>query len=249
MAAPSKEFTNRGMTTLHSSQRLLILLALLALPLGALGAEQIPADQDHRGIVFFEPYQVFPEKRPGNGIYLRNRLLFTFPGHTIVYLLPLALEGRFVYSAINPGGRAILGVFLLPSDRSPRVTRIAQDFYYAVIVIEEIVIKKMFRLMPNNSIADLLPQSKTADGVTAGVPGVAFYHVSTVERTIQNGRSLNRFGLRLHLALFSEERLRTLDYPVYNTLPSLTLSWADETTLQYTLADGRVEAVSISQFQ
>jgi len=249
MAAPYQEFANRDMTTLHSSLRLLIVLALLALPLGALGAEQHPADQDHRGIVFFEPYQVFPEKRPGNGIYLRNRLLFTLPGHTLVYLLPLALEGRFVYLATDPGGRSVLGVFLLPTDRPPRVTRIAEDFYYAVIVVEEIVVKKMFRVMSNHSIADLLPQSKTADGVTPGVPGVAFYHVSTVERTIQNGRSVNRFGLRLHLALFSEERLRTLDYPVFNTLPSLTMTWADETTLQFALADGRVEAVSISQFQ
>ena len=45
----------------------------------------------------------------------------------------------------------------------------------------------------------------------------------------------------LHVAMFNEERLRSLDYPITNTLPSLQLDWNGDTdTTPITLAYFRV---------
>ncbi|MCZ6728306.1 MAG: hypothetical protein O7C61_01225, partial [SAR324 cluster bacterium] len=118
-----------------------------------------------------------------------------------------------------------------------------------VIVMEEIVYKKICRIVQDDTIEDLLPRSKTADGVTAGEPGVLFYHVASANTVEQDGRTIYQFSLRLHLLLFNEERLRNLDYPIVNTLPRVKLSWKDDTSVEYQLADGTVEALSLAQFQ
>ena len=72
---------------------------------------------------------------------------------------------------------------------------------------------------------DVLPRSKTADGMTPGEFGLLFYHVSGAETSEQDGQTIYQFNLKLHLLMYEEERLRNLDYPVTNTLPRLKLAW------------------------
>jgi hypothetical protein len=221
---------------------------LLALAPSGWAARELPTDPAHRGIVPFGPYQIFPENRPGNGVYLNNRLVLSVPEHTITGVKPLVKEGRFAYVVRSRFGGTELGVYLPTAEPPPRIKPIAEGFYHAVVVIDGTVYKKLFRLV-RDTIVDLLPNSKTADGMTVGAPGILFYHVSSVATEEQDGRLVNQFGLRLHLALFEEERLRHLDYPIMNTLPRLELAWNGDTGIEVRLADGRVEVLSISQFQ
>ena len=225
-------------------------LAGLALLLASTGwaGRQFPTDTAHRGIVPTGPYQIFPENRPGNGVYLDNRLLLSITEHTITAVKPLAKEGAFVYLLQKPEGGFDLGVQLDSAEPKPRITEVARNFYHAVIVIDGVVYKKFFRVV-RAGIVDLLPNSKTVDGMTVGGPGVLFYHVASMSQGDQDGRVVNQFGLKLHLALFEEERLRNLDYPIQNTLPRLKLAWRGDTDIEVHLADGRVEILSISQFQ
>ena len=204
---------------------------------------------EHKGIVKAGPYQMFPENRPGNGIYLKNHLLVSSPGNTIIQVLPLAKEGRFIYLTRDAAGQYKVGVRLTPSDPPPRLKRLADGLYYAVMVIEEVVYKKVYRVVQDGTIVDVLPRSKTADGMTAGGTGLLFYHVSGAETIEQDGRTIYQFALRLHLLMYQEERLRNLDYPVINTLPRLQLAWKNDASVEYTLADGRVEVLSTAQFQ
>ncbi|MEE8395009.1 MAG: hypothetical protein V3S29_03070 [bacterium] len=225
-----------------------LLLGAVA-PGAALAGPERATDASHRGVVSFEPYQVFPENRPNNAVYLNNRMVLSLPGETVVFVKPLAKEGRFAYLTINEFAETNLRVFLPPTDPAPRIRQVAPPLYHVVMVMDGVVYKKMYRILQGNTILDLLPTSKTADGAAVGETGVLFYHVSSVSRDAEGEDPALQFGLRIHLVLFEEERLRTLDYSVINTLPSLLLSWLDEASVQYQLADGRMETLSIAQFQ
>ena len=231
---------------------MLIGLLLAGMALTASGAAAGPAlitDSEHKGVVAAGPYQIFPENRAGNGVYLNNQLMVSSPGNTIIQVVPLLKEGRFVYLARNAAGRSEVAVRLAGSDPPPRLKRLADGLYYAVMVIEEVVYKKVYRVLQDGVIVDVLPRSKTADGMTPGESGLLFYHVAGAETIEHEGKTIYQFALRLHLLMYQEERLCNLDYPVINTLPRLQLTWKNDASVEYTLADGRVEVLSTAQFQ
>jgi hypothetical protein len=227
---------------------LLLISLTLAGPGRAGGAEQFPSSPNHRGIAPFDPYLVFPENRPGNGVYLNNELIFSAGGRTVLDVLGLPVDGRFIYFSRNGAGAGTLGAYVLPSDAEPRITEVTDGFYHVVLVLGGVVYKKMYRIIDDN-VLDLLPSSKTADGPLAGPAGVVFFHVASAVREDANGQATSAFGLKLHLALYGDERTRHLDYLIVNGLPRLKLSWLDETRLEVGLADGRTEVLSTSQFQ
>ena len=232
----------------------LFLAALLAYTLHPLAprtaeaAEQLPSSPNHRGISRYDPYLVFPENRQGNGVYFNNKLVLEAREKSIVDVLPLSVEGRFIYYARDVEGNGTLGAHVKPADRPPRVRAVASGFYHVVLVLNGVVFKKLYRIV-DSSILDLLPNSKTADGAIAGPGGVVFYHVASATREENDGQTGSTFGLRLHLALFDEERSRHLDYMITNALPRLTMGWLDDTRIEIGLADGRTEILSVSQFQ
>ncbi len=163
-------------------------------------------------------------------------------------MVPLPVERRFAYYALDPNGLGVLGVAVQEGDREPRVTEVAPGFFHVVTVLGGVVYKKLYRII-DNSILDLLPASKTADGATAGPAGVVFYHVASAIRQGEEGRTSSAFGLRLHLARFDDERTRHLDYLVTNGLPRLSMSWLDDTRIEIGLNDGRTEVISTAQFR
>jgi len=225
---------------------LLLVCALWSAAAGA--AEQFPSSPNHRGVAPFDPYLVFPENRSGNGVYLDNTLVFESKDQTIVDVLPLPVVGRFAYFALDAQGQGALSVFVRPKDGKARITPITTNFYQLVVALDGVVYKKIYRIIDHN-ILDLLPSSKTADGPVAGPAGVVFYHVATTVRDEENGQTKRGFGLKLHLALFQDERTRHLDALIPNDLPDLKITWLDEGHLQITHADGRTEELSVSQFQ
>lgn len=209
-------------------------------------AQEFPGDPEHRGVVTIGDYQIFPENRPGNAVYQDNRLVFSVPGETLVQIIPLPQPGRFIYLTKDSEGTARLGALLATSEPEPRITAIGESFYHAVMVMDGVVYKKLYRIQNDLSVVDLLPSSKTADGMTLGPGGVLFYHVASAQRT-DDGDTV--FGLRLHLAPSDDEPTRHLAYPIMNTLPRLELDWTDANRIRYRLADGREGALSVSQFQ
>ena len=204
---------------------------------------------EHRGMIQVDPYVLFPENRAGNAVYLNNEMLLSLPGRTIIDVLPLPVEGRFAYVASNEAGEMELGVQKRDQDGAVRIDKISKDVFHAVMVLDGVVYKKMFRLI-ENKILDLLPSSKTPDGAVAGPGGVVFFHVaSTTMEDRSDGTQKQVFGLKVHVTQGEEERLKSLSYLVQNGLPKLEFSWVDETTIRYKLSDGKQEEVSLSQFQ
>ncbi|MCZ6748204.1 MAG: hypothetical protein O7D96_02845 [SAR324 cluster bacterium] len=231
-----------------------IAFCAVALSLAATGSawavQELDAGPDHRGIVTFEPFRIFPENRAGNAVYFRNRLIFSLPGQTILHILALPKEGRFAYLVQDAQGKNRVGLYLQPQDKEMRLTPVGDTFAHAVMALDGIIFKKLYRVSEELTLSDQLPSSKTADGAAAGERGVAFYHVATVsERAGPGGAPQKEFGMRLHVSLYDDARVLHLSFPVQNALPELTLRWQDPEHLVYTLADGREEVLSLSQFQ
>lgn len=222
----------------------LVVLAGAGTPLPA--ADQYPSGPQHRGVITIDGYQIFPENRLGNAVYSDQALVFTLEERAIVDVLPLQREGRFAYLARDADDNLELGVRVLEDlDEPPRIEQVTEDFYHAVMVLDGVVVKKLYRVVQNR-ILDQLPESRTADGATPGPGGVLFYHVATAE---ENADGETVFGMALHLATHDDERVRDLDYLIMNTLPRLEMSWVDANRFSYELADGREELLSVSQFQ
>ena len=229
----------------------MVLLVLLGMTLWAGGlqaAEQFPSSPDHRGIASFAPYSLFPENRPGNGVYLNDNLVLTEPEVTLLDILPLPATGRFVYLGRDAQAQSSLGVYTTTADRKARIKEITPGYFHVVMVLNGVVYKKIYRIL-EDKLQDLLPVSKTADGAVAGEAGVLFFHVASAVREDENGAEKSAFGLRLHLALYDEERTRHLDYLIVNGLPKLDMVWLDDTRIEMGLSDGRKQVLSVSQFQ
>jgi hypothetical protein len=216
----------------------------------AWAAQEFPSGPEHRGVVTLQSYQIFPENRPGNGVYFENRLLLSLPGQTIRDVLPLPKPGRFAYLAVDAQGAARVDAFLQPQDRKVRVNEAGQGFFHLIVTMDDVVYKKLLRAREGRAIADLLPAYRTVDGPTPGELGVAFYHVATVvEPDPLAGNLEKQFGLQLHMALYDEDAVRHYPFLVHNALPQLALAWRGPDRLAYRLEDGRSEELNLTQFQ
>jgi len=233
--------------------RVLAMLATIMLAGGVSAAravQEYPSNPTHRGVVDVDVYQVFPENRAGNGVYYQGRLMVSLPPETIRHVMPLPKPGRFAYLAVDAEGKGRIGLLLQPQDKQIRLNAVGNGFYHAIMTIDGVVYKKLYRMVEGRTVVDLLSSSKTADGPTPGERGLAFYHVSAaLESDPTAGNLEKQFGMQIHVALYDEEQVRHYEFPVYNRLPQLTLSWTDPEHITYRLDDGRSEILSLSQFQ
>lgn len=224
-----------------------MIVAMHAAP--AKAAEQYPSGPEYRGVIQIDSYVIFPENRSGNAVYLEDKMIYSREGETILDVLPLPVEGRFIYLARDANEDMTLRVFTTSYDGKIQVKKVAEGVFHAKMDLDGVPYKKMYRLI-DNKILDLLPTSKTADGPVAGASGVVFFHVASAsDSEDEEGKLKQVFGLRVHLTQGEAVRLRSLDFVVKNALPRLKIEWVDAETVAYTLDNGKREVLTLSQFQ
>jgi len=216
-------------------------------------AEPLPTGPTHRGTVAAGPYQIFPENRLGNGVYLDGVLLFALPGQTILGVAQLAPRGRLIYLARSSDGKRTVGVRTLAGDAAPRTSEPAKGYEYVTAGFDGLGYKKFFRIT-DTSITDLLPMSRTADGLTIGQKGILFYHVgSSAAAQAAAGAPgeppAGAYGIRLHWLNADTGAVRHLGRTIYSNAPTIKLTWLDDDQFQYTLSDGKTESLDISEFR
>ena len=64
-----------------------IVITLLTSANTAGAVEIFLRDPDHRGMIEFSPFQIYPENRVGNGIYLEKKLLDSHPRRVILNIV------------------------------------------------------------------------------------------------------------------------------------------------------------------
>jgi len=225
-----------------------LLLSVAAAPRPARAVEPLPAGAIHRGIVAAGPYQIFPENRPGNGVYLDGELLLSLPGQTVLSAAQIAPGGRFMYLVRSNDGKRTLGFRTLPNDVAPRLSEPVKGYQYAVAGFEGQGYKKFFRVT-DAAITDLLPASRTADGLTSGEQGILFFHVGTTAGTHPGDAPAGAYGIRLHWLNVGNGVVRHLGRPIYNSVPTLKLAWLDAGRFEYTLSDGTSEILNVTDFK
>lgn len=216
---------------------------------GRIGAQPLSTGPTHKGIVSAGPYQIFPENRPGNGVYLDGTLLLALPGQTILSVAQIGPGGRFFYVARGAEGKRAVGVNVLPGDAQPRVSEPAPGYRYVVSGFEGQGYKKFLRVT-ETVVTDLLPMSHTADGLTKGPQGILFFHVGSTAGSIPSeAMPAGQYGIRLHWLNLTAGNVKHLGRPIYNGLPTLKLEWLDDGRVQYTLSDGKRETLSTGDFK
>ena len=214
---------------------------------GAFGAEQFSAGPNNRGVLSVGAYQVFPENRPSNGVYLRNRLVFTDPGFAIVDILPVSTTGRFVYLALDDAGNAVLKAYTRGADRLIRITEISPGFFQVLMFLKGLSYKKLYRIK-DQKIVDALPSSRTADGPVVGPEGIVFYHIASIDRREETTEGPT-FVFRLHLVQFNEDRTRHLSHAITNKRPRVRLRWLSNDRIRVRLTQGRRVTIRVSRFR
>ena len=72
-----------------------IMLLTTANPAGTV--EIFSRDLNHKGVIEFAPYQIYPENRVGNGIYLGKKLLDSHPQRVIINIVNIKNTDNHVY--------------------------------------------------------------------------------------------------------------------------------------------------------
>lgn len=242
----------------HSASRLSVCTVLLAGLWGALvtgragAAESVQTGASHRGVVPSGPYQIFPENRFSNAVYLDGILLFSLPGQTILSAAQIAPGGRLIYLARGPDGKRAIGVHTKDNEAPPRLSEPAKGYQYVIAGFDGQGFKKLFRVT-DTAITDLMPASRTADGLTPGAKGILFFHVASSPGspapTVGELPPPNTFGIRLHWLNLATGAVKHLGRPIYNQLPGLKLSWIDDDKFEYTLNDGHSETLTVADFK
>jgi hypothetical protein len=235
----------RGPGILPLSISLAVFLSTVTVPVPfPAAAEPLPAGPANRGLVTVGSYQIFPENRPGNAVYGENVLLLSLPGQVIQDVAALPAKNRFIYLA-RQGENRTVAVRTGASDPPPRIMEVSPGYYFVVTVLDGVAYKKLLRVT-GASLVDLLPLSKTADGITVGAKGLLFFHIGKMEQQVDGSSA---YSLGIHFAPFDENRVRHLPEPVRNTQPALAFKWLDDTRFQFTLADGTATTLSIADLK
>lgn len=235
----------RGPGILSLPVSLAVFLIAIAVPIPpSAAAEPLSAGPANRGVVNVGSYQIFPENRPGNAVYGENVLLLSLPGQVIQDVAALPAKNRFIYLARQGESRTV-AVRNGANDPPPRVTEVSPGYYFVVTVLDGVAYKKLLRVT-GASLVDLLPLSKTADGVTVGPKGLLFFHIGKAEPRA-DGTSM--YSLGIHFAPFDENRVRHLPEPVQSTQPSLAFKWLDDSRFRFTLADGTATTLSTADLK
>jgi hypothetical protein len=155
--------------------------------------------------------------------------------------------------ARNASGKREMGVHVLPGDAAPRISEPASGYQYVVASFDKQGYKKFYRVS-DTALTDLLPTSRTADGLTPGPKGILFFHVgsSAAAASSATGASApaaGMYGIRLHWLSFNSGIVRHLGRTIDNAQPALKLAWLDDTRFEYTLSDGTSETVSTADFK
>ncbi len=221
-------------------------------PLNPCSAVEIfSRDPEHRGVIEFAPYQIYPEKRVGNGIYFEKKLLDTHPQRVILNIHKIKGTDNFVYLYL--GLNDVLGLDIVKNNTGEdvRFWQVDPEFYQYSNRTSGT--RRVFRIF-NNNIIPLLPNLRTGSGVTVSKTHAVFYHISNsknVTSTNQSGQKItNRvYTFRLHVIKRNLEGVVSLyELPIKDANYLLKLAWENKHSVSYKLSNGKKHIIDLRKF-
>lgn len=211
-----------------------------------LASESFPMDDQHRGVLWLKKYQIYPENRFGNSLYLNKQLIAFDPGHMILEVFDVDGTESMVYLYKDTKDNLAIGLYDDSKKKQAQIKRVDEEFYE--FWEREKHIRKIFRIYKGR-LTNVLTKSRTGTGITPSISHVAFYHIKASERVVdEDGKNKRIYSFRIHILKRSEPHpwsLRNLE--VKDWYPFLKLSWLNEYTLQYPLSSGEIKTVDLRE--
>ena len=227
------------------------LIALLSCAITAGAVDIYLRASDHRGVIEFAPFQIYPENRVGNGIYLEKKLLDSNPQRVIVNIVNIKNTDNHVY--LFRGLKGLLGLDIVKNDTGEdvRFWQVDPEFYQYSNRTSGT--RRVFRIF-KDKIIPLLPNLRTGTGVATSKTHAVFYHISNsknVTRVNQNGQeTTNRvYTFRLHVIKRDLMGAVSLyDLPIKDANYLLKLVWENEHSVSYKLSNGKKHIIDLRKY-
>ena len=216
-----------------------------------IAAEIFSRDPDHRGVVEFAPYQIYPENRVGNGIYFERKLLDSHPQRVIINIVNIKDTDNHVYLYRSLNGVLGLDIVKNKTGDDVRFWQVDPEFYQYSNRTSGT--RRVFRIF-GDKIIPLLPNLRTGSGVTTSKTHAIFYHISNsknITSVNQNGQeTTNRvYTFRLHLIKREFEDVVSLyDLPIKDANYLLKLVWENEYSVSYKLSNGKKYTIDLREY-
>ncbi len=185
-------------------------------------------------------FQVFPDNKLGNTIYLNNKKLVTRDDLSLIDIVE-APEG-YIYHGLDENGNSVLGYI---GDPDTKFILLPAGLYH--LILADNSKKKIYWINGKRQIEDLLPRSKTGTGLKFNnVDKAVFYHIAKGETIeTEDGRERYQYTFRLHVVNTQTHKVMHLPMTIKDFSPKLRLEWTDEDTIKYTLSNGKIETTAI----
>ena len=208
-------------------------------------------DIEHNGVIEFTPFQIYPENRVGNGIYLEKKLLDSHHQRVILNISNIKDTDNHVY--LYRGLNGMLGLDIVKNDTGEdvRFWQVDPEFYQYSNRTSGT--RRVFRIF-ENKIIPLLPNLRTGTGVTTSQTHAVFYHISNsknVTSVNQNGqKTANRvYTFRLHVIKRDLEGTVSLyDLKIQDANYLLKLAWENEYSVSYKLSNGKKHIIDLRKY-
>ena len=227
-----------------------LIIQLISANLAA-AVEIFSRDSEHRGVIELAPYQIYPENRVGNGIYLEKKLLDSHPQRVILNIVNIKDTDNHVYLYRELNG--ILGLDIVKNNTGEDVRFWMVDPEFYQYSNRTSGTRRVFRIF-EKKIIPLLPNLRTGSGLTASKNHAIFYHISNsknVTRVNQNGQEItNRvYTFRLHIIKRElENTVSIYDLPIKDANYLLKLIWENEYSVSYKLSNGKKHIIDLRKY-
>lgn len=224
---------------------LLFSVGLLSGPINAQEAAQAPAEATEAQVKppiveLDQEYQIFPAERLGNSLYRNEERVFSRQGLAIRGILEIE-QGLLVHGTNETSERKLE---LIPNEEvDVKLEELEGGLFHLKVKGGR---SKLYRVLDNGQIQDLLPRSNTAGNyVFNGKDKGAFTHIVGGKQIEKDGRTLYQYSFRLHVVEQGTEDVNHLNRVVVDYSPNLNLRWIRENQLQYTDGNGQVGRVTV----
>ncbi|PCI25248.1 MAG: hypothetical protein COB67_10920 [SAR324 cluster bacterium] len=217
------------------------LVTFLLLVSGIAPAQELGVESGNSGIVEFkDDYQIFPAGQQGNSIY-RERTHLVSRKNLILFDIHEAPVG-YIYAGTTATKQQVLGY---TGSAAAKFKNMGMGYYQLRTKSKKSSVSKLYRLV-NDKIQDLLPNSRTANGLTVNKNGKAvFFHIAKGERVQQeDGPDRYRYTFKIHVVEPDSGQIITLPSIIQDFRSSLKIKWLSDNMLGYVLSDGQTAQIS-----
>ena len=226
-------------------------LLILFLPQGIKAVDTFTRDSEHRGILDLAPYQIYPENRIGNGIYLDKKLLDSHPQRVILNITSIKNTKSHVYLFRGQNGVLGLGIIKNEADGDARFWKVDPEFYQ--YTNRTFGMQRVFRIF-QKKIVPLLTNLRTGAGIATSTNHAILYHITDskdITRITSSGQEITQrvYTFRLHLINRNFKKIKSLfNLQVQDVSYRLKLKWVNEYSVSYKLSNGKVETVDLRKY-